>query len=377
MQLTQEVLCMRIIKGIKVILFVILFILMNLLLSYFLVKANGPSEVMWKDFRKTEKIDTVYLGSSFSQMTFNPYIIDENTGWNSFNMGTPGQPLDQTKEALTAAIQEKHIKRAVLIFGIPSLELTQNANARATFARARNYGCSLLEKLRLDWNYVTNSENFNTEASLTYFFPWVYNGVDFEPKKIAENLKIRKESKDANASSKKVAGYMEYIGKGYAYSSGVFDYNTAAENNTKKAYSGKISDKAYKELEAMCKLCQENGVDLMVVNTPKAPYDIAAYGADDYFAINHKITGICSKYGADYYDFNLVKPDLFSICPEYLSNFEHLNKTGSEVFCNAFSKFVLSREAGEYMSQYFYSEDAYMESVKDIVASYLPGYDNR
>ena len=212
---------MRIIKGIKVILFVILFILMNLLLSYFLVKANGPSEVMWKDFRKTEKIDTVYLGSSFSQMTFNPYIIDENTGWNSFNMGTPGQPLDQTKEALTAAIQEKHIKRAVLIFGIPSLELTQNANARATFARARNYGCSLLEKLRLDWNYVTNSENFNTEASLTYFFPWVYNGVDFEPKKIAENLKIRKESKDANASSKKVAGYMEYIGKGYAYSSGV------------------------------------------------------------------------------------------------------------------------------------------------------------
>ena len=101
---------MRIIKGIKVILFVILFILMNLLLSYFLVKANGPSEVMWKDFRTTEKIDTVYLGSSFSQMTFNPYIIDENTGWNSFNMGTPGQPLDQTKEALTAAIQEKHIK---------------------------------------------------------------------------------------------------------------------------------------------------------------------------------------------------------------------------------------------------------------------------
>ena len=112
---------MRIIKGIKVIVFVFLFIVINLLLSYLLVKANGPSEVMWKDFRKTEKIDTVYLGSSFSQMTFNPYIIDEATGWSSFNMGTPGQPLDQTKEALTAAIQDKNIKSAVLVFGIPSL----------------------------------------------------------------------------------------------------------------------------------------------------------------------------------------------------------------------------------------------------------------
>lgn len=47
---------MRIIKGIKVVGFVFLFIVINLLLSYLLVKANGPSEVMWKDFRKTEKI---------------------------------------------------------------------------------------------------------------------------------------------------------------------------------------------------------------------------------------------------------------------------------------------------------------------------------
>lgn len=366
---------MRIIKGIKVVGFVFLFIVINLLLSYLLVKANGPSEVMWKDFRKTEKIDTVYLGSSFSQMTFNPYIIDEATGWSSFNMGTPGQPLDQTKEALTAAIQEKKIKRAVLVFGIPSLELIQNANARATFARARKYGCSPLEKLRLNWKFVTDSENFNTEASLTYFFPWTYNSVDWKLKTISENLKIKRESKDANASSKKVAGYMEYVGKGYAYAGGVFDYNTAAVNNTKKAYSGKSSDKAYEELEEMCKLCQENSVDFMVVNTPKAPYDIAAYGAEEYFAINQKISGICSKYGADYYDFNLVKPELFAICPEYLSNFEHLNKTGSEVFCKAFSKFVLSRDAGEDVSQYFYDEDTYMESVKDIVATYLPGYD--
>ena len=110
---------------------------MNLLLSYFLVKANGPSEVMWKDFRKTEKIDTVYLGSSFSQMTFNPYIIDENTGWNSFNMGTPGQPLDQTKEALTAAIQEKHIKRAVLIFGIPYSGADAECKCKSYFRKSK------------------------------------------------------------------------------------------------------------------------------------------------------------------------------------------------------------------------------------------------
>ena len=35
----------------------------------------------------------------------------------------------------------------------------------------------------------------------------------------------------------------------------------------------------------------------------------------------------------------------------------------------------MSRDAGEDVSQYFYDEDTYMESVKDIVATYLPGYD--
>ena len=38
---------------------------------------------------------------------------------------------------------------------------------------------------------------------------------------------------------------MEYIGKGYAYSSGVFDYNTAAENNIKNVRFkiGKVENK--------------------------------------------------------------------------------------------------------------------------------------
>lgn len=101
---------MRIIKGIKVVGFVFLFIVINLLLSYLLVKANGPSEVMWKDFRKTEKIDTVYLGSSFSQMTFNPYIIDEATGWSSFNMGTPGPAVGSDQRGINGSDSGKKDK---------------------------------------------------------------------------------------------------------------------------------------------------------------------------------------------------------------------------------------------------------------------------
>ena len=71
---------MRIIKGIKVILFVILFILMNLLLSYFLVKANGPSEVMWKDFRKTEKLERDILGFWFWRLQLIHIFIIKITG---------------------------------------------------------------------------------------------------------------------------------------------------------------------------------------------------------------------------------------------------------------------------------------------------------
>ncbi len=366
---------MRITKCIKVIVFIVIFLILNMLLNSILVKANGPSEVMWKDFRNTNEVDTVYIGSSFCQMTFNPYVLDEKLGWNSFNMGTPGQPLDQTREALKTAITEKKIKRAILVFGIPSLELVQNSNARATFASAKKYGCSPLQKLKLDYEFVTDKENFNAETSLNYFFPWIYNSVGWTAKEIKDNLEIKESSENANENIKKVAGYMDYVGKGYAYAHGVINYSEAPVMNTKNQYKGEKSEKAYDELAEMCKLCQENNVEFMVVNTPKAPYDIAAYGPDDYFAVNDRIAAICNKYNAAYYDFNLVSSELFTICPEYLSNFEHLNKEGSEAFCSAFARFIQLRDSGEDMSGYFYSEDQYMDSVKDIVNTYLAGYD--
>ena len=105
---------MQIIKRIMPVIFIAIFLALNTILNYILVNANGASEVMWKDFRNEKTIDTVYLGSSFSQVTFNPYIIDEKLGWKSFNMGTPAQPLDQSYVALQNAIKEKRIKRAVL-----------------------------------------------------------------------------------------------------------------------------------------------------------------------------------------------------------------------------------------------------------------------
>ena len=67
---------MRIIKGIKVILFVILFILMNLLLSYFLVRAKSGTDLRnpisgadaeckcKSNFRKSKKLWVLIVGKT-------------------------------------------------------------------------------------------------------------------------------------------------------------------------------------------------------------------------------------------------------------------------------------------------------------------------
>lgn len=359
---------MQIIKRIMPVIFIAIFLALNTILNYILVNANGASEVMWKDFRNEKTIDTVYLGSSFSQVTFNPYIIDEKLGWKSFNMGTPAQPLDQSYVALQNAIKEKKIKRAVLAYGIPTMEDTQNDNARITFAHAMKYGCSLKQKVKMDWDFITDKENINTESSINYLFPWISNSIEWTKTAIENNIKLKKHNNDATENMKTTEWYASYIGKGYApILTGGFDYKNAITDNTKANYNCIISETAYCKLEKICRLCKDNEVEFIIVNTPKAPYDISMYGADEYFAINSRIEEICTKYGFSYYDFNLIKPEIFQICPEYLNNYEHLSKAGSEAFCNAFSNFIRLHDSGECMTNYFYNEEEYLDSVKDIV----------
>ena len=67
-----------------------------------------------------------------------------------------------------------------------------------------------------------------------------------------------------------------------------------------------------------------------------------------------------------YYDFNLIKPNIFQNREDYFYDHEHLNRKGSTEFSKSFAKFMKLREKGEDMEKYFYTPEEYLESIKHI-----------
>ena len=75
--------------------------------------------------------------------------------------------------------------------------------------------------------------------------------------------------------------------------------------------------------------------------------------------------------GAEYYDFNFVKPEIFEGRPEYYFNFEHLNEEGADVFSTSFAEFEAARQQGENVETYFYDWKEYVASIDYISSAYF------
>lgn len=354
---------MRISKIIKPIAFILIFCLINMLLTFLLSPGDGASSRMWKEFREYDNIDMIFNGSSYTQKGFNPYTVDEILGTNSFNMGTPEQGLDVTYEAIKTAIETQKIKTVVISLSAYTLGGEMNDNACMTFLRARKDGMTFIDKVKADLAFVFDADNFGKEKSINYFVPWVYNQIQWNKEDFITNWNV------------KVHGYVqddgvtEYIGKGYECNYRRLSYLTAVDKNSAMLHV-EVNDESYDKMRAICQLCNDNGIELFFINTPKAVYDVLSFGEDYYFEVDEGIRGVCQEYGATYYDFNLAKPELFENRKEYLADFEHLNEIGAEVFTKAFCDLYLDCKTGkksaEEIQLLFYNREEYDAIMKPI-----------
>ena len=344
----------------KVIAFVAVLLGLNALFTFAFVPANGASEVMWNDYYQMEDLDTLYIGSSVCLRSFNPYIIDEKLGTNSFNMGTPSQPIDLTYLALKTAVEQHDIKRVYFGFGYFSLTMPNSQQSEAAFLQARNQYLGVTERLQTNLSYVLKKENIGKSVSVNFMFPWVYNHVAFQAGAIIENIKAKLDD-SSNENLHMVNDYMRsYVGRGFGYYKGVMDYNNIGNDNSVTHYYGTFRPELLAQLEAICNLCRENEIELVIINTPRPTFDVLAYG-EEYYTVYEWLVEYCKEQGAQYYDFNLAKPEIFVSKPEYYFNFEHLNQEGAEAFSIAFAEFEQRRRVDKEIRNAFYNWEEYLQ----------------
>lgn len=366
----------RIIRRIlKLAAFVLIFVLLNALCSFALEYTWSLSEQMWHDYFEQSGLDTIFIGASDCQRAISPTLVDEAAGYDSFNMATRAQTLELTCDALKTAVRDHHPERVVLALGYFSFEEDQNINAEAVFLQAKKEYSSFGERLRTDMEFMFDPRHLTDVSSLNYCVPWIYNNVGLSPADISYNIKTKLGNTGGGSRYDlyaEPAGYSPdvregYGGRGYWYNNYTVDYFDYAGRTTAASYSGVVSGNKLDALRRIAVLCRENDVQLTVIAVPHPVFDVLSCG-EAYFERMDMLSAFLEEYNAEYYDFNLVKPEIFESRENYFSDFEHMNYEGSSEFSRALGGFFARRDGGEDVRQYFYSPEEYLASIDYISA---------
>lgn len=349
---------MRISKIIKPLRFVALLCVINVILCFAIEPVGGASDTMWSEYFEETELDTIFVGSSVCSATFDPVVIDERLNVKSFNMGTPSQAIAQSVDALEVAFDNHQIKLVVLGMGFFGLQDSPLDEAELTFQKALAREKGGIAGLTESVKYLLSKDVIDTEKSINYFFPWIYNQVTMSWKEIFRNISAKINPVEVEfdpSSSEKINWRLE---KGYRPFTGIDDYENIWSQNSYYYYSEKFDPDMVSEFQKLMQLCNENEAELIVINAPHPAFDvISCY--DYYEKSETKVKELCMEYGVEYYNFSLVKPEIFESLPEYYYNFEHLNYQGSQAFSNGFCEFMEKRAEGLDMTRYFYSVDEY------------------
>lgn len=347
--------------------FLISLCVLNVLLNFLFVPVDGASDTMWSQYYEEEKLDTIFVGSSISATTFDPQIFNDVLGVKSFNMGTPAQAISQSIDALEVAFEEHEIQTVVMSVGFFSFQVEPIEAAEMSFAMGRANGKGGLAGTVESVRYLMSEEVVATKKSINYFFPWSYNSVTTSINEIYKNV-LDKTKVIVGNSDKENEIYRN--GKGYRPYMEEINLDVIWTENSLFYYSGNLEAKTITEFEELLELCDRNGVDLVVVNTPHPVHDVVTCYTI-YEDMEEAIEGICRKHNVEYYNFSLAKPELFDNKPEYFHDCEHLNYQGSQVFSKMFCDFLQKRQCGEDIKKYFYTVDEFYDVYKELLEEWM------
>lgn len=361
---------MRIFKPImKVAVFIAILLILNEVCNFALEPVEGASDVMWSDYMKEENLDMIYTGSSFSLRAFNPYVIDDILGTNSYNMGTPSQAINQTYMAIKAALENHELDTVVLAINFSSLESDWPVAAKVAFYRAKGQNEPFIDRIKDTLWFMLDEDNREECTSINFLFPWIYNHVGIDRYNITKNIKAKVTGVvESNVSENDPESI--YVGKGFGYYVGQVDYNSVGNENSFTSYTNVFSTEAFYVIRDIISLCQEKDVELIAVNVPRPVFDVLSYG-EEYFEKHERLSREFWENGAEYYDFNFVKPEIMEIKENYFVDMEHLNEQGANQFSASFAKFLQIRDSGEDMSQYFYEPEEYLDTIDYVTNTYF------
>ncbi len=361
---------------VTVLAFVAVLAIVDVLLCFALQPYGEHTELMWREYRQTEDVDTILVGTSTTAYGLKPQVLDESLGSRSFNMSTPGQIIDNVLATVETACADHQIKRVFMCVGYETLLEDPYINLSTVFTQAKIQGEPPAQALSDIARLLGYRYFFERHESLTGLFPWAYDHVPLSPSNVVENIKNRMECDVFEAGKrwcKRYSPKWTYEGQGYGgYHIGL---KAAAKHGDVVGHYDTSKPTSSYSLDAftrMCAYCQQHGVRLYVLGALYTPSAVEAY-ADNYLERMQEIKDIVEAQGGTYLDLSMLRRSELNPSVDFFWDHVHLTDKGAIETSRVVARLVERIEAGEDVSGLFYTYDqagwdAYRASI-DFVDS--------
>lgn len=344
-------------------------ILADVALSFLLEPYSSHSDVIWQDYRSRsdEPIDTIFLGSSSTEMGLNPEVVDEQAGTYSFNLATPAAGINNCRDTLRDVLSDHDIKRIVV--GVNYVMMTSKHEIDATIAitQAKMQGASLAQDLTYIGEVFTDRQTMLGIKSLAALVPWCVLHVDYSRDAIEANVNRRRTMTEVEAATAYQYPWL-YICRGFnSFPGGSLGFNNVTDNIDSSENGLEFSEENVEALLEICNICQENGIECIVYVPPRPAYRTLMYG-QSYPENMSSLQRMVEESGASYVDFNMAKPELYNPTEAEFRDEYHLTLDAAESFSQVAGGIFADVWSGEGVADKFFSYDKWEDYLDSLDA---------
>ncbi len=304
----------------KILVFLLIFVLAETVLSFTLMPENIPSRMMMEDMAQSENIDTVLIGSSAVMTAVDPFLLEEELGQVCFNAcSSLQQPI--ASYYLLQDILRLHSPKTVIFsanfsaFGAETLDELQSNLILFDFMQTSGV------KLKFFF------DAFKPADYPTVFLKSYHYRSSFKPEMLNPAYIFNKARAPRNPVLHESA---EYTGKGFTAYTSIWDDSEPVEY-----YEPPVADPEKEEyLRKLIALCRDRDIEVILLTTPHVQARFQT--CPDYFELgNAFFSKIAEDCGAAYIDLNLATPGLLPIGNEHFKDPSHVNADGAVLVTQA------------------------------------------
>jgi hypothetical protein len=285
----------------------------------------------------------LFLGASHTQGGYDVSLIEENTGLNVYNCGS-GRQTPQIAYYLLQYVNENNGVKQVWLDVTYTTQSIKEPEENGAYI-VMDY----IDDMKLKYEYLFKS--FGVEGVVNGVMPCLHlsnvSGKAFKAHITGEYLK--------NPYKYVTSDDAWYAGQGFVYKNTTMTSNIVFRDDTYLDYDNLISDFAMEYLNKIFEYCNDNDIELVLVNPPIS--DVTLVEAGDYQIFIDCVRSVTEANGLEYLDFNLIKKEALTLSMSDYKSYNHLNGRGADKFSECVSKML----NGELDESAFY--DTYAEKL--------------